>query len=752
MKKVIYSGMTKFNTKTVLCFFINLLVVFCLTVPSAFSQDIDKDGKRGGKSLYELSKQRLEERKKGQKKEEIEKTTEEANVTPEVPKDIQGEQAEKTEKTIEKTVTLPEEQPVIVEKDKEAVPVKKVRMDGDESISLFFDDADIFEVAHTVFGEILKMNYLIDPRVKGRVTFRSVRPIKKKDLLPVVSTLFRLNGVSIVEESGIYRIIPLSEISKEPVEIEFGRSSMALQVKGISLIQIIPLNFMSASQMKTILQPFLSKDAAITEVPEKNCLIISDTDENMKRLLQIVETFDDELFEDVKVEMFVFKNFNVRDVIDNLRGAFPMLLTNEKDTLRVKLLPIEKLNALLVVAPSEKHLEHIRKWVNLIDTTFEGASPKIYVYPLQNSKSKHISEILHEMLFSGAKTASTSKPPAQTQTASKAAAPQAAQGISISPLEESLVTPGTKIFPDEITNSLIILTTPRDYPIIEDAIKKIDTVPRQVLIEALVAEVTLRDKLEFGIEWFIKSHFSLDKTPLTGFTAAGSQSLSFDPTKPLAGTGFTFAAVDAADVVRGLLQTLATESKVKVIASPHIMASDNREAKIQVGKQVPVQTSTSVTSGGETVTSIQYRDTGVVLSVKPQINESGLVSLEIKQEVSSVDPEAGVGGNPIIANRMAETSVVVQNEQTIVIGGLIQESKSLTREGIPLLKDIPILGYLFGYTTNADERTELVVMITPRVVRSVDEARIVTDDFKKKLEGLKDTLKSEIEKAQPQAR
>jgi len=661
-----------------------------------------------------------------------------------------GEEAEKSRKpqSGKDKVVSTETKDVGKEEHKSVAEVKLLPASG--SVSLFFDDADIYEVAHTIFGEILKVNYLIDPKVSGRITFRSVRPIKKTDLLPVVSTLFRLNGVSIVEEAGIYRIIPLTEISSEPVEVDFGRSSEALKVRGRSIIQIIPLNFVSSSDMKTILTPFLTKGATITEVPGRNLLIIADTDENMKRLLQIVETFDDEVFEDVKVEMFVFKNFNVRDVMDSLRGVFPLFPTDEKGALKVRILPIEKLNALLVVAPNEKYLEHIRKWVKLIDATFEGASPKIYVYPLQNSKADHVAEILQQILFGGGGNVPRSKTPAKgtkkTEGKSTPPAPPVRRPVSsISPLEEPLVSKGTKIFPDEITNSLIILTTPSDYPLIEEAIKKIDTVPRQVLIEVLVAEVTLGDKLRFGIEWFLKSHFNIGNTELTGFTGFGSDQLSFDTENPLSTSNFTFAAVDTADVVRGLLQSLASESKVKVLASPHILVSDNREAKIQVGKQVPVQTSTSTTASGETVTSIQYRDTGVVLTVKPQINESGLVSLEIKQEVSSVDPEAGVSGNPIISNRTAETNIVAQDKQTIVIGGLIQENESTVREGIPLLKDIPILGLFFGYTSKEKQRTELVVMITPRVVRSIDEAGLVTEEFQNKLKGLKNTLKTMTE-------
>jgi general secretion pathway protein D len=625
-----------------------------------------------------------------------------------------------------------------------------------EDISLFFDDADIFEVTHTVFGEILKVNYLIDPRVRGRITFRSVKPIKRKDLLSVISTLFRLNGVSIVEEGEIYRIIPLTGISREPVEIEYGRGSEKLRVSGRSLIQIVPLNFVSASDMKVILTPFLTEGAAITEVPEKNFLVISDTDENMRRLLQIVESFDDELFADIKVELFMFENLNVRDVIDDLRGAFPLLLTEEKDALKVRLIPIERMNSLLVVAPSERYIEHIRKWVDMIDTIFEGAKAKIYVYPLQNSTAEHVTGILQQIFLGGQGTVSTGKSTSITDPSSgnvKSGDPRtnplsqskSSKAVSVSPGEERLVTPGTRVFHDEVTNSLIILATPKDYAIIEEVIKQIDIVPRQVLIEVLVAEVRLIDELQYGIEWFLESRYTPGDTPLTGFSVFGDRApdLEFDASNLLGQSGFTFAAIDAAGVLRGLLQTLASEAKAKVLASPQIMVSDNMEARIQVGDQVPVETGTSVTQGGETVTTIQYRDTGSVLDVKPHINEGGLVTLEVTQELSIVSTETGVKDNPIFSTRTTETHVVVHDGQTLIIGGLIQETGRSSRGGVPILKDIPVLGFLFGSNSSQDDRTELIILITPHVIKSINEASVVTNDFKQKLEGLRDLLETE---------
>ncbi len=555
-------------------------------------------------------------------------------------------------------------------------PVKQLSINRG-MVSFFFDDVDIFEVLQSVFGEVLKVNYIIDPRVKGRINFRTVTPIPKSEVLPVMETILRLNGVGFVQENGLFRIVPIEVVSGELIYSQIGKEPGS-----------------------------------------------------------------------VAMELFTFKNLNIKDSLKDIENAAGISVNGAK----IRVLPVERLNGILVVASTKEQLDYVRKWVETFDAIFEGSRPEVFVYPVQNSNAKDVAGVLQQIFLGGKKDSSKTpvkeSPPASStgkNPVQPAAASTASPVSSVLSGGESLVSDITRIFPDEIANTIIIYATPQDYELIAKTITKIDIVPRQVMIEALVAEVSLGDKLKFGIEWFLKSGFSLEGTPLSGITSLGSQQLSFDPAAPLALSGFSFAAIDSAGLIRGLLQTLASESKVKVLASPHIMASDNREAKIQVGKQVPVQTSTSVTPGGETVASIQYRDTGVVLKVKPHINEGGLVSLEISQEVSSVDPESGVGNNPIISNRTAETNVVIQNGQTVVIGGLIQENKGTTREGIPILKDIPLLGYLFGYTNQSTDRTELVVMITPKVVKSASEAKAMTDEFLQKTEGLKDLRGSAAE-------
>ncbi len=447
-----------------------------------------------------------------------------------------------------------------------------------DEVSFNFDDADVYDVIQTIFGEILKVNYMVDPRVKGRVNFRTTTPIARGDVLTIAGAILKLDDAGFIEENGIYKIVPLSDIP--------------------------------------------------------------------------------------------------------------------------------------------------------------GATPEIFVYPLQNGKAAHIASLLQAIL-----TGSAVLP---AQTAQRPAAPPrpGAPGTGL------LVAPETRVLADEITNSLVVLATPADYTFIEKTIKQMDTVPRQVMIEVLIAEVTLTDQLQFGLEWVISNNTTLKMKPfsrdinLNGVIGQNSDTLA---SANLANglSGFSYAAVDAAGKVKAMLQALASESKLNVLASPHILAADNREARIQIGDQVPIATSqsTAVGTSNSILTTIQYKDTGTILKVKPQINESGLVALEVTQEVSDFAPQKVLGTDQFIfSKREATTNLVAQDGQTIVIGGLIRDRVNKTQSGIPLLSKIPILGYLFGSTNNSDTRTELIVLLTPHVIRNQQEAGSVSSEYLDRLKGAKQGL------------
>lgn len=544
--------------------------------------------------------------------------------------------------------------------------------------SFFFDDADIFEVAQTVFGEVLKVNYIIDPAVKGRVNFRTTTPIPRDKILPVMEIIFRLNGVAIVEESGLYRIIPIGGIAKEPAPVRFGKDPDSVELKGTALVQVVPVEFMNSAEMARIITPLLTQGGAVLDVPKKNFLIIADTDANVKRLLQLITMFDQSAQQDI-------------------------------------------------------------------------TQPKIYVYPLQNSKADHVSRILQQVLLGGAApaprtTATPAGAPAGTPAGQRQ--PQPAPTPQPSAMGgEPLVSPGTKIIPDEVTNSLVVFAAPGDYALIQAAIKQIDTIPRQVMIEAIVASVTLNDNLTFGMRWNLSNNLKISGLkPFKNDIDVGG-TLGFQGLAPLSAGSFGYVALANRDL-RLVIEALARDSKLKILSAPHILVSDNREARIQVGSQIPIATSTTTTplSGttptNTTTSTIQYKDTGTILKVKPQINDSGLVSLEISQEVSSAEAQTILGTTQfVITKNEVLTNMVAQDGQTIVIGGLISERNNRQREGIPLLSKLPILGPLFGSTTNDQQRQELIVVLTPKVVRNQADAEQMTSDYRKMFENISRDLK-----------
>lgn len=542
-------------------------------------------------------------------------------------------------------------------------------------VSFNFDDADVFSVIQTIFGDILKVNYIVDPNVKGRVNFRSTAPVPKEDVLPLMEVILRLNGISIVEEGGLYRIIPIAEIPKEPAAVNIGRDAEAVKLSGKAILQIVPVNYIQSSEMVRILTPFLSTNAVIVDVPKSNHIVIADTDANVKRLLQLIEIFDSEKLKAIK--------------------------------------------------------------------------PQVFIYPVQNSKAKDVANMLQQ-IFLGARPTTTTptttttttaptpqqKTPQQPQPAPAPAQPRVSMGTTGG---EALVSEITKIFPDEVTNSIIILATPEDYALIADTIKKIDIVPRQVMIEGLIARVDLTDKLDFGMQWIIQNDFKITNIKPFNRDVNISGPLKLD--SPITTPNFTFTAYDAAGNVKLLLQSLAAEGKAKILAAPHILVSDNREARIQVGSQIPIATQTTTTpvTGGTTPTStitstVQYKDIGIILKVKPQVNDSGLVSLEISQEVSGIGDSVKIAGQDFqsITKTEATTNLVARDGETIVIGGLIREDISKSRAGIPILSKIPILGFFFGNTIDETTRNELIILLTPRVIRSQEDAKDVSSDYIKR--------------------
>lgn len=535
-------------------------------------------------------------------------------------------------------------------------------------VSLSFDDADMYQVIQTVFGEILRVNYIVDQRVKGRVTFRSVTPVEGDKVLSVMEVILRLNGVGVVEESGLYRIVPIGDVAKEPAEVTVGRNPDSIEIEGKSIIRVVPVMYSQSSEIVKLITPFLTATAVVIDVPNINHIMLVDTDANVKRLLKLIDLFDS---------------------------------------------------------------EQTRK-----------RKPQVFVYHVQNSKAKDIANILQQVFLSSGHGGAANPPLAASPSAGKAAgasgAPAARSGpeggliVSGSQAGEGLISPITKIIAEENLNSLIILSLPEDYEVIKEAIRRVDIIPRQVIIEGVIAEITLKDDLKLGVSWALQ----FSPGGMNGVLGAVDGTVGFDVPGATAtsttGSGtFTFAGTVGGDF-KTVIDTLATQSKAKLLAVPRILVTDNKEARIQVGEQVPIVTTETIASTTTNAQrTIQYKDIGIILKVKPRINEGGLVTLDLAQEVSSYDTITLFDGetNIIVKKTEATTNLVVQDGQTILIGGLVREDISAARSGIPYLSKIPLLGYLFGSTTDENHRKELIILLTPRVIKNQHDARKATSSY-----------------------
>jgi len=551
-------------------------------------------------------------------------------------------------------------------------------------ISLNFDDADVFSVVQTVFGDILRVNYVVDPRIKGRVTFRSVAPIPKEQVLPVMEVILRINAIGVVEDNGLYRIVPLSDVSREPSPVSFGRDPSQIPTTGKSVIQVIPIIYLQSTEVVKLIAPFLSANAVVLDVPKSNQIIVVDTDASVRRILTLIDTFDNEKQKKKRATVYVYQvqNGKAKDIANLLNqiylGARPGMTGGT--TMGTSMAPTTT-------------------------TGLSGARPGATPTP------------------GGATTVSALPTPSIAQPSIMGAYGQAS---------EPLVSPITRIFSDDIINSVIVLATPEDYETIKETIAKIDISPRQVVIEGLIASIIMQDELSLGLAYSMNLQINSGNLSLGGPIGLNTALLTSPPGDKNFGSGFTFLGTDSKGVVRAYINALASDSKAKLLAAPHILVSDNREARIQVGQQVPIIT--AETYGSTTVApqrTVQYKDIGIILKVKPQINAGGLVTLEVSQEVSTFETLTLYSNETqiILDKTEASSNLVVQDGQTIIIGGLIREDTTRDGSGIPFLRSIPVLGYLFGNVHRKGTRTELIILLTPHVIRDQREARSITGEY-----------------------
>lgn len=628
------------------------------------------------------------------------------------------------------------------------------------NISLNFEAADVREIAKTVLAEILQESYIVDPKVQGTITFRSTRPLPRSALLPTLETVLRMNGIVLVRENNIFKLMPAAS----------ARGSLSPKMGGPYAgfsIQIVPLKFIGSREMAKILEPFAPDASAVRADEMRNLVILAGTQNEIRHMLDAVDMFDVDWLAGMSVGLYTLQSADVKSLDAELGKILSDKNLNPLAGV-VRLIPIERLNAFIIITPQPKYLEQAKVWLERLDRAGgTGGGTRLYVYQVQNGKAEHLAELLNQTFGGGKAQVTRSSAPsvapglAATEirsaasgsmstgtlsglgtsgagsasgaaTATTARAPGPVTGTTLAVAGDSGAPAGeARIVADPKNNALLILATPGAYETIESALKKLDTAPRQVLIEVTIAEVSLKDELKYGVEWLFTN--GPRRSGKLDLGAAGLNSIV---------PGFSYAITSAADgSVKSVLNALASDNKLNILSSPHIMVADNQTAKIQVGDSVPIAGPQTVAATGVVVTSVQYLDTGVILSVTPSINAGGLVNLDINQEVSTASSTTTSGLNsPTIKKRSTKTIVTVQSGETMVLGGLISEQSTNDNTGLPFLSSIPIIGGLFGTQTRDKARTELIVMITPRVANGVGQAKSVSDEFRKKMKEAGDLL------------
>jgi general secretion pathway protein D len=640
-----------------------------------------------------------------------------------------------------------------------AQPVRPVPPRMGSGVVFNFDNADIYEVIR-VMAEVLRISYIIDPRVKGVVNIHTSGQISAENTFPIFQSILRLNGATAVKKDGVYEIVPLADAKKLPQPTSTIRESGKPPSEERYTIQIVSLKYIPATEVSKMIKPFLSDGADIVEHPPSNTVIIGDLASNVKKALDIINLFDLDIFADLRVRVYPILNADVNEVAKEMDKIFTSFEVSTKSGrgVGITFTPITRINSLLVVSSIPNIFEKVEGWLKELDKIpVEGTKYSVFVYYCQNAKAKDLADVLKQIyVTTKEKKGEFKEKVTEPLTYPKGVKPPPTPAVPPAPKEEGVgaVPEGEiNIVVDETTNSLVIRAFARDFKSILETVKKLDIYPKQVLIEVFAAEITLDDSVKYGVEW---AKFVTSTGPNAQSFVLGAQPPDNPFMAALPQAGFRYAVVELGTRLSAAINLAAAEDRLKVISSPHIIASNNKEAKIQVGSSQPILTSTySYGSTSSTLTTttpttgtlegtIEYKDIGIILVVTPRISDGGLVSLEISVEKSTVNASAVPLGNlsnvPVFGKKTAKTIVAVMEGQTIVIGGLIEESKEKISKGVPFLSKIPVLGGLFGTQEYDKKRTELIILMTPHIIADQIQSKGVTEEFKEKLESIKKEL------------
>ena len=708
-------------------------------------------------------------------------------------------------------------------------------------VKLSFEDAPLAQVVRTVLGDILSQDYVLHPPIAGTVTLSTQKEVPADQALNLLETALQANGMAMVRDArGTYHVGRVDALKSIGATVRQAVVNKPL-APGYGTI-IVPLQYIGANEMASILRPMVPGDAIVRVDNVRNLLVMVGSRAQAEGWLEMVRTFDVNLLEGMSVGVFPLKYVTIQEVNAALQlmsgggaaaqaatpaagavgavgaarpgGAAAAAAPNAAVALgegnplfgALRIMPIERLNSILVITPRAAYLEEARRWIAKLDQPGSGgAQPQLNIYHVQNGNAKHLAGVLSGIFggSGGGSTANSGVAPGLGTSMGNSGFGNSGfgnsgfgnsgfgnsgfgnSGFGSSGLgnsgfgnsgfgssgfgssgfgnsgfgnnQQRLGQTGAggqgggtasigniRVMADELNNSVLVWGTPAEFERIEVTLKKLDLPPTQVLIEASIVEVTLNDALQYGLQWTFSGDVG-NNGYKGGGTLLNTDKATSSALGEALGMGFNYTLKNSASGIRATLNALSTKTNVKVVASPSLMVLDNHTAAIAVGTQQPYrsgETSTSATVGSTTTNSYQYKDTGVNLQVTPSVNAGNLVTMTVNQQVTDVGSKDDITGQTSFLQRQLSSRVSVRSGESIVMGGLIQETNTNGRNGVPFLHDLPVVGNLFGSTSNSGRRTELLVIITPRVVRSDVDIRSVSDDLRDQMRALVPLLKT----------
>lgn len=622
---------------------------------------------------------------------------------------------------------------------------------GGDGITLNLVKVPTPQAAKTVLGDIFSIDYTIDPSIDGEVTIQTPDPVTKETAMDLFEAALRANNAVIIQQGQIYKIIPADRA--------VAAGAISVGIKGLSErpfgsgLRLIQLKYVSAEEMKQVLEPISPAGGVVQADNARNTITLSGNGQDIAGMLEAISIFDVDVMKGMSFAMVPVETSIPDTIADELKQVFATEQVGPMANM-VRFLPNKRLGAILVISPQRSYLQRAEEWIKRLDTQVSGNEKRFYTYKVQNRQAQDLVQVVQSMFSSDNVRQQAAGPNISPQarettirTASisgRADSSETGGGLSsgysnfnsgntastdpaestYSPTPESFGGSGDapfKIVADPAKNAVLIEATPKDYRRVRRLIETLDVLPNQVLIEATIAEVTLNDALRFGVRWFFKEQAS-------SFAFSDAQNGSLASIFP----GFSYAL--AMSNVEATISALNDVTDVNIVSSPSLTVMDNKTAKLQIGDQVPITTQTAEdldNANARIVNSVSYRDTGVILTITPRINESGRVLLEIEQEVSDVKETRTSGiDSPTISQRRVTTTVLVNDGQAIALGGLVQKSQNRGRSQVPILGDIPLVGTAFRRKDDQIDKTELIILIRPQVMRDLEEAQGVTNEFR----------------------